>query len=101
MLVSERASGGLCGFAEVGLRSHAEGCLTSPVGYLEGIWVDPEYRRRGVGRALLAASQTWARERGATEMGSDAALGNQASHFFHRAAGFQEVDRVVCFRRSL
>ncbi len=91
----------MVGFAEVGLRAYAEGCRTSPVGYLEGIFVDGPYRGRGVGSALVDAAEKWARGRGCTEMASDRELGNEGSGIFHAAVGYQEVERIVCFRKSL
>ncbi len=99
--VAEDARGRIVGFAEVGLRSFAEGCLTSPVGYLEGIWVEREARTAGVGRALVRAGEAWALARGCTEMASDRAIDNEASGAFHRAVGFEEAGHVVCYRRSL
>jgi aminoglycoside 6'-N-acetyltransferase I len=101
VFVAERDGGGLCGFAEVGLRSYAEGCLSSPVGYLEGIWVDQDMRRTGVGRALVSRCEQWARDEGCIEFASDALLDNTDSHAFHRALGFEEVERLVVFRRTL
>ncbi len=91
----------LVGFAEVSVRSVAEGCPPGPAAFLEGIWVEPEHRRRGVARALLAAAEAWARERGLSHLGSDALLDNQASHAWHRAAGFGEVVRLVAFSKKL
>ncbi len=91
----------LVGFAEVSVRSVAEGCPPGPAAFLEGIWVEPEHRRRGVARALLAAAEAWARERGLSHLGSDALLDNQASHAWHRAAGFAEVERLVVFGKPL
>ncbi len=101
VLVAERRAGKLRGFAEVGLRSSAEGCLSSPVGYLEGIWVDPDARRSAVGRALVRAGEAWAVARGCTEFASDCQLDNEATRAFHQAVGFAEVGRIVCYRRSL
>ena len=92
---------GLVGFAEVRLREYAEDCLTSPVGYLEGIYVVPELRVSGVGRALAAAGEAWARTRGCSEMASDRELGNSVSGAFHEAVGYQETVRMVCYRKSL
>lgn len=60
VVVAEEPGGGLCGFAEAGLRDYAEGCLSSPVAYLEGIWVDPEHRRSRVGAALVKWVESWA-----------------------------------------
>ena len=100
-VVAEEEGGGLVGFAEIGLRAYAEGCLSSPVGYLEGIFVLPAHRGRGVGRALVRAGERWAAGRGCTEMASDRELGNEASGFFHEALGYEEVERIVCFRKPL
>lgn len=99
--VAEREDGSLCGFVEVGSRPYAEGCDSSPVGYVEGWWVDADVRRQGVGRALVAAAEEWARAKGYTEMASDALLDNDVSHSSHRALGFEEVERLVTFRKSL
>lgn len=99
--VATRPDGSLCGFVEAGSRPYAEGCDSSPVGYVEGWWVDPDVRRHGVGRALLDAAESWARGRGYTEMGSDALLDNAASHEAHRRCGFREVERLVMFRKPL
>ncbi|GMV03727.1 MAG: hypothetical protein AMXMBFR53_00090 [Gemmatimonadota bacterium] len=101
VLVAERSDGRLAAFAEVGTRAYAEGCATSPVAYLEGIWVDADARRTGVGVGLLRQAEAWARARGLSELASDADIANQPSLDFHRAAGFQEVERIVCFRRDL
>jgi aminoglycoside 6'-N-acetyltransferase I len=90
-----------CGFLELGLRSYAEGCLASPVPYIEGWWVEPGHRRSGAGRALMAAAAAWARTRGYTELASDCELANTASAAAHAACGFDEVDRIVCFRKAL
>jgi aminoglycoside 6'-N-acetyltransferase I len=90
------------GFAEASLRAlGANGCETRPVAFLEGLYVSPACRRRGVARALVREVEHWARSLGCTELGSDALLGNDAGHAAHRALGFEEAERVVCFRRRL
>ena len=99
-LVAE-VEGVIVGFAEVGLRAYAEDCVTSPVGYLEGIYVVDSERGRGVGRALVTAGEQWARAKGCTEMASDRELANEASGLFHQALGYEEVERIVCFRKAL
>lgn len=100
VLVAPRSSG-LCGFAEVGQRPYAGGCHSSPVAYLEGIWVDPDVRGSGVGRALVRAAEAWAVARGHTELASDTLIDNDPSIAFHRAIGFREIERIVCFRKVL
>jgi len=93
---------GPIGFAEASLRhDHVNGCETSPVAFLEGIYVTPPARRQGVGRALDAAVRDWAISRGCREYASDALLANRDSHGFHAALGFEETERVVYFRRVL
>lgn len=90
------------GFAEAALRhDYVNGCDTSPVLFLEGIYVCPKARGRGVARALSDAIAAWGRKLGCTEYASDAALDNHASHAFHAALGFAGTERVVCFRRLL
>ena len=99
--VVDRTGGGLCGFLEAGTRLYAEGCMSSPVGYIEGWWVDSDCRRQGMGAELVAAAETWARGRGLTEMASDAALSNSISQDAHRALGYSEAHRIICFRKNL
>ncbi len=101
LLVCADAGGAIVGFAEASLRSYAEGCESSPVGFVEGWFVAREHRGRGAGRALLAACEAWARARGCTEMGSDTEIDNAASQAAHAALGYEEVDRIVCFRKRL
>lgn len=90
------------GFAEASLRhDYVNGCETSPVGFLEGIHVDPAHRGQGIARRLAQAAEDWARAKGCAEFASDAALDNTASHAMHAALGFEETERVVCFRKRL
>ncbi|MEM6751227.1 MAG: GNAT family N-acetyltransferase [Planctomycetota bacterium] len=95
------ASGSLlAGYAEVSFRSYADGCgLDTP--YLEAWYVDPDVRQTGVGRALVTAVEDWARQRGSVWLGSDCLLDNATSESAHKAVGFEEVDRVIQFRRAL
>jgi aminoglycoside 6'-N-acetyltransferase I len=95
------AQGALVGFIEIGVRSYAEGGPPTPSAYVEGLWVEPEHRRRGVARAMLEAAEQWARGEGFTYLGSDALLDNSVSHAWHKAAGFAEVERLVVFGKPL
>jgi aminoglycoside 6'-N-acetyltransferase I len=99
--VAEREDGRLCGFAEASVRPFANGVDEAPCAFLEGWWVDEDARRSGVGRALVATVENWARARGFTELGSDALLDNTAGHQAHRALGFEERERVVYFRKRI
>ena len=101
VFVALRPDGSVCGFVEAGTRAYAEGCETSPVGYIEGWYVAPDVRKHGYGRALLEAAEEWARSAGYTEMASDALLDNTVSHRAHERSGYAEVERLVAFRKSL
>ena len=101
VFVVDRGDGSLAGFVEAGSRPYAEGCDTSPVGYIEAWYIDDDLRRQGYGRALLDAAEDWARQQGYREMASDALLDNEASHRAHEAAGYDEVERIVTFRKLL
>ena len=97
-LVAESKTGELLGFVELSIRNYAEDCETDRVGYCEGWYVKPTFRRSGVGRALMAAGVAWARARGCSEFASDALLDNKLSHAAHVALGFEETGRIVCFK---
>lgn len=90
------------GFAQCQLRhDYVEGTQTSPVGYLEGIFVAPSCRHRGFAAALLRACEDWAREMGCTEFASDCELTNSDSFAFHKSMGFAEANRIICFTKKL
>jgi aminoglycoside 6'-N-acetyltransferase I len=95
------SSGRAVGFAEARMREFAEGCTSSPVAYLEGIWVEPAVRHRGVARALVQALEDWGRSRGCSELASDAESDNIASQHFHKALGFEVVAEQICFYKEL
>jgi aminoglycoside 6'-N-acetyltransferase I len=94
-------SGAAVGFAELNIRNYAEDCMTDRVAYLEGWYVEPHARRRGVGRALIEAAEDWGRAQGCTEFGSDALIENDVSAAAHRALGFEETAQIRCFRKNL
>lgn len=96
------AAGHVVGFAEATLRhDYVNGCDTSPVLFLEGIYVRRESRQQGVARSLCQAVGAWGRAAGCIEFASDVLIDNLESHAFHAALGFVETERVVYFRRSL
>lgn len=94
-------TGQALGFCELSIRLYAESCYSGRVAYLEGWYVDPEHRRSGIGRALIEAAANWGRTQGCTEMASDTAIENDASAAAHRAAGFDETNRVITYRKAL
>lgn len=90
------------GFAQCQLRhDYVEGTSSSPVGYLEGIFIQQGYRKNGYAYELLQCCEQWAREQGCVEFASDCELSNDTSLHFHLAVGFQEANRIICFTKKL
>src|SRR5205814_1792245 len=101
-LVQYDDAGTAVGLVEVAIRTdYVNGTESSPVAFLEGIYVVPEARRSGVARQLVAEAERWARSVGCTELASDAQLENTESHTMHAALGFVETERVVYFKKAL
>ena len=96
------SSGSPVGFAQCGLRTdYVEGTESSPVGYLEGIFVCADHRGNGHAKELLTHCEMWAKNMGCTEFASDCELDNSVSLQFHLAMGFDEANRIICFRKRL
>ena len=90
------------GFAQCQLRhDYVEGTESSPVGYLEGIYVAEDFRKQGIAKGLLAACEGWARSKGCKEFASDCELTNTDSLRFHLNVGFGEANRIICFTKKL
>ena len=89
------------GLTEAGIRDYGEGCETSPVGYLEGWFVQEEYRGKRIAGLMTQAAENWMREKGCTEVASDTWLDNEPSIRAHVNMGYQEVERLVHFVKRL
>lgn len=90
------------GFAHVQLRyDYVEGTVSTPVGYLEDIYVKETYRKKGIARKLVAVCEDWARFMNASEFASDVELTNETSAHFHEQVGFEEVNRIICYAKKL
>lgn len=94
-------NGAPAGFLELNLRSVAEGCEHSPVPHVEGWYVAPAARHRGVGQSLLRAAESWARAQGFTELTSDTTDDYPLSLAAHERAGFRIVERLIAFHKRL
>jgi len=100
--VAYSSPGQAVGLAEASVRAdYVNGTDSSPVAFLEGLYVVPEARRKGIAASLVSAVSQWAHSVGHSELASDALLENETSHAVHRALGFHETERVVFFRRTL
>lgn len=95
-------NGKAVGFANVSIRyDYVEGCETSPVGYLEGIYVEDCYRNNNFARELVIACEDWVKNKGIKEFASDCELTNLGSLAFHLAIGFKEANRIICFKKDI
>ena len=99
--VADLGDGRLAGFLEASIRSHVEDCETDNVGYLEGWYVDREYRQMGIGGRLVRFAEDWARSKGCTEMGSDAEVDNLISQQAHGRLGYHETSRLIHLKKDL
>lgn len=99
VFVVDRPGDGLCGFVEVSIHTEAPGCTTDRIGYLEGWYVDSDWRGRGLGRQLVEVAEAWARSVGCREMASDTDPAYPASPAAHAALGYEETERY--FRKDL
>lgn len=90
------------GFAQCQLRhDYVEGTKTTPVGYLEGIFIEKDFRNKGYAKELLTECEKWAKESGCIEFASDCDIDNDSSLRFHKAMNFREVNRIICFTKKL
>ncbi len=99
-LLAFDGTGEAIGLVELSVRNYAEGCLSTRVGYVEGIFVAPHRRRKGVSQELFRAAERWALRQGCFEMASDTEIHSRESPRMHRKAGFSEVERTIHFKKS-
>lgn len=99
---AERKDDQVIGVALCCLRhDYVEGCESSPVGYLEGIFVQENFRLKGIADSLCKECENWAKELGCSEFASDCELTNTDSLRFHLSIGFQEENRIICFKKRI
>lgn len=101
VLVAVDEAGGVVGMVELSIRRAAEGCFSDRVAYVEGWFVEPKFRRRGIGAALVRAAEVWARDQGCVELASDTDRSNDLGAAAHRGVGFVEIGATRCYVKSL
>lgn len=101
VIVADKGDGTLVGFLEVSIRPFVEDCETDHVGYLEGWFVESESRRQGIGATLVNHAENWAKQKGCSEIASDAEVGNELSLQAHVALGYGVTSRLVHLRKVL
>ncbi|MBC8589427.1 aminoglycoside 6'-N-acetyltransferase [Paratissierella segnis] len=90
------------GFIHMSIRKdYVEGSASSPVGYIEGLFVKPEYRRKGVGSELYNAGVDWVKKKGCSEIGTDCTIRNNVSFEFLIDMGFEETNKMICFIKDI
>lgn len=90
------------GFAQCQLRNdYVEGCDYSPVCYLEGIYIEEKYRKKGYAKQLLEYCCAWGKKHNCKEFASDCEITNEESYLFHLKCGFLEMNKIICFKKSL
>lgn len=99
--IARHESGKAAGYIELSTRTdYVEGSDSSPVGYVESIFVQPEYRKHGLGRQMIEWAEDWCRQKGFTQLGSDALMDNSDSHAFHKSVGFT-AEPIMTFIKNL
>ncbi|HET9136457.1 MAG TPA: aminoglycoside 6'-N-acetyltransferase [Candidatus Kapabacteria bacterium] len=101
-ILCKTGSGEVIAFANLSIHyEYVEGSESSPVGYIEGIYVKPEYRKQGIAKELVRLGEEWSRSRGCTEYASDTEFHNKESQAFHRAIGFDREETIVHFIKNI
>lgn len=89
-------------FVHLSIRNdYVEGAMDLPIAYMEGIYVKPEYQKKGIAKNLISVAEDWAKQKGFNQIASDTELMNSASIKFHKKIGFEEVERIVCFIKNI
>ena len=101
VFVLDHQEHGLIGYIELNIRNHAEGSQATAIPYIEAWYIEPAWRQQGYGESLLRFAEQWAKEQGYRELASDSLINNRKSIATHKALGFNEVERIVCFIKKL
>jgi aminoglycoside 6'-N-acetyltransferase I len=101
VFVAEGQAGSLCGLLEVSINSEVEGCRTNQIGYLEGWYVDQEWREKGIGKNLIKEAEKWAKQRGISEMASNTTSDYPLSSAVHQRLGYKVVKQYIHFRKEI
>jgi GNAT superfamily N-acetyltransferase len=63
------------------------------------VYVEPTYRRQGIGRAVMEYAQTWAKAQGYTQIGLQVFITNQPAIDLYQQLGYQQ--RAISMMREL
>ena len=101
VFVLEHPEQSLIGYIELNIRNYAEGSQATAIPYIEAWYIESPWRQKGLGKSLLIFAEQWAKEQGYSELASDSLINNRNSIATHKALGFNEVERIVCFIKKL
>ncbi len=82
-------------------KEYVEGIDVYPVAYLEGIYVEEKYRKKGLALELIKYCEAWAKKKACQFLASDCLIDNHDSILFHEKCGFKEANRLVCFTKKI
>lgn len=82
-------------------KEYVIGCKTNKVAYLEGLYVLPEYRRKGIAKELEEHFEQWAKKLGCKELASDLEIDNKASLDFHSKMGYDIVEKTIHLKKEI
>jgi GNAT superfamily N-acetyltransferase len=82
-------------------REYVNGANDGRKGYIEAIYVLPDYRKNEIAAELVRAIERWSARNGCREMASDCLADNANSYQFHLKIGFRETERNIFFLKTL
>jgi GNAT superfamily N-acetyltransferase len=85
------------GFISGELRQGSPTFLPKTWASVDDVFVEPEYRNRGMGRALLQSVKSWAQEKGADGISLQVAAANSRGRKFYEELGFREISVYQVF----
>lgn len=93
----------IAGCIEVSIRHNERGYDSESIAFIEGLYIKPEYQRKGWASALIDHAENWAKKQGFTEIGSDTYPDNVKSRNLHKKLGYEELyeEKTVFFRKYL
>ena len=85
------AGGRTVGFISGELREGSPTFLPKTWASVDDVFVEPDHRNLGMGRALLSSVEAWAKERGASGVSLQVAAANARARKFYEELGFREI----------
>jgi ribosomal protein S18 acetylase RimI-like enzyme len=85
------AGGRTVGFISGELREGSPTFLPKTWASVDDVFVEPDHRNLGMGRALLRSVEAWAKERGASGVSLQVAAANARARKFYEELGFREI----------